>query len=585
MILWSCILAFIFLSTSIFYFPGWFDSPELVLAIETLGVSHPPGQPIYLLLAKPFTYLPLGTVAYRTSLFSLTCFIVANFFFAKTIVRLLDSYSNKTLYGCVFIALAVFSPELVLQSNRTELYALCMCLSSIIIYLVISYEQSADARLLLIAAFVLGCFMLVHPVLALPHLIAPVAIIRSKKNLKHFIVASLFLMTASLILLYMPLRATTNPSLNWGDPKTLRAFLHGVFALDYSSFHVPSLKIKTLLSLLTHHLGITQLSLTFLGLILLFKNQKKRVFTLFLIVIATSFIFSLRVGFYSQNPDSYGYIANAILLIHLLAVLGVIQIKTLPTSSKIKACLIGVSILVLIMPKLKPARAVTQISGGQEVALLSQAPLSVRASSIFVLSSDHWIFPMWYRNHLSLQASSHLFAAEGLMNTKWYQKKTKNRFDQLKWAKQLFSEQNNPKALALYQLLQHRPILTNELFSKCHAQDIFKIEEGMCAQLALFYFKGTILEKHYSKGLLFLESYLNFPKLVSRKPDCKKPKNVNLPFQLESHKMASFLPTLSHLRNEYLLLYLGCYGGVEKSLLQILPNETLDDRNWKKWLL
>jgi len=45
----------------------------MIMAAEKLGVSHPPGYPLYLLLTNLFTYLPIGTVAYRANLCAVVC--------------------------------------------------------------------------------------------------------------------------------------------------------------------------------------------------------------------------------------------------------------------------------------------------------------------------------------------------------------------------------------------------------------------------------------------------------------------------------------------------------------------------------
>ena len=46
------------------------DSPEMVNTAFALGVSHPAGFPAYNLLAKGFTFIPLGSVAFKVNLFS-----------------------------------------------------------------------------------------------------------------------------------------------------------------------------------------------------------------------------------------------------------------------------------------------------------------------------------------------------------------------------------------------------------------------------------------------------------------------------------------------------------------------------------
>ena len=47
--------------------PYWLDSPEFTAAAQTLGMPHPPGNPLYVMLTKPFTLIPLGGVAFRVS--------------------------------------------------------------------------------------------------------------------------------------------------------------------------------------------------------------------------------------------------------------------------------------------------------------------------------------------------------------------------------------------------------------------------------------------------------------------------------------------------------------------------------------
>src|SRR5690349_13982207 len=49
------------------------DSGELIAAVHTGSVAHPPGYPLYTLLAKLFTFIPYGSIAWRINLFSACC--------------------------------------------------------------------------------------------------------------------------------------------------------------------------------------------------------------------------------------------------------------------------------------------------------------------------------------------------------------------------------------------------------------------------------------------------------------------------------------------------------------------------------
>ncbi|TMQ54271.1 MAG: DUF2723 domain-containing protein [Candidatus Eisenbacteria bacterium] len=46
------------------------DSGELILAAQSMGIPHPPGYPLWVLLARAAAVLPWGTVAFRVNALS-----------------------------------------------------------------------------------------------------------------------------------------------------------------------------------------------------------------------------------------------------------------------------------------------------------------------------------------------------------------------------------------------------------------------------------------------------------------------------------------------------------------------------------
>src|SRR3954463_15245087 len=54
--------------------PAYRDSGDMINAVSTLGIAHPPGYPLYVVLATLFTALfPSAHAAYRVNLFSAVC--------------------------------------------------------------------------------------------------------------------------------------------------------------------------------------------------------------------------------------------------------------------------------------------------------------------------------------------------------------------------------------------------------------------------------------------------------------------------------------------------------------------------------
>ena len=60
------------------------DSGELITASYTWGIPHPTGYPTYTLLSKLFSFLPVGTIAFRYNLFSAVAAALAAGFVATT---------------------------------------------------------------------------------------------------------------------------------------------------------------------------------------------------------------------------------------------------------------------------------------------------------------------------------------------------------------------------------------------------------------------------------------------------------------------------------------------------------------------
>src|SRR5271157_109392 len=65
------------------------DSGELTTEIYQMGACHPPGYPLYGILGKLFTFLPVGDIAYRVNLYVAFSGAFAIFMFYLVMVKLL----------------------------------------------------------------------------------------------------------------------------------------------------------------------------------------------------------------------------------------------------------------------------------------------------------------------------------------------------------------------------------------------------------------------------------------------------------------------------------------------------------------
>ena len=108
--------------------PG--DSGEFQFAAPLLSIVHPTGYPLYLLLAKLFTLIPIGTVAYRVNLFSAACAALAVALLYDATWRALErstpaSARATNRWAALIAALTfAFTPTFWAQAIKAEVYAL-----------------------------------------------------------------------------------------------------------------------------------------------------------------------------------------------------------------------------------------------------------------------------------------------------------------------------------------------------------------------------------------------------------------------------------------------------------------------------
>src|SRR3989338_5972080 len=96
------------------------DAAEFAAAVPTLGITHPSGFPLYMLLGKLFTILvPIGEMAWRVNLFSAitTSFALAVFYYAlRSLLTIEKNWSNPS--KSVIISFICFVSSLTLGFSQ-----------------------------------------------------------------------------------------------------------------------------------------------------------------------------------------------------------------------------------------------------------------------------------------------------------------------------------------------------------------------------------------------------------------------------------------------------------------------------------
>ena len=221
----------------------FWDAPEYITAAHALGIPHPPGSPLFVILAHAWGLLPLGAdYARRINLFAAGTSAAAAGLWFLVADRWLGAVASPrwarraaaaagALVGAT--AFTVWNQSVV----NEKVYTVSVLTIALVLWLVIRWaDQPADARrdrYLVLIVYLMG-------VLAAPAVLAYVLATdpRALTRPRFLVAAALVAAVGTSVDLFMPIRAHFDPYLNEGEP-TSWAALHAV--LTREQFGKPSI--------------------------------------------------------------------------------------------------------------------------------------------------------------------------------------------------------------------------------------------------------------------------------------------------------------------------------------------------------
>jgi tetratricopeptide (TPR) repeat protein len=210
------------------------DSGELIAAAYYFGIPHPPGYPLWTMLCGLFVRLvPVDPIAWRANFFSATCAAFAAVVAYAALRELRVSRSAAAVGGLVWI----WTHWAWKQAVIAEVYSLNALLTAAVFWAALCWYRTRREWCLVAAGLMAGLGMSNHHQIAFACLALMIWVLWHEwRLLLRWRLVALCIGAFVLGLLpyiYLPLRAASDPPMNWGDPSTAERFWAHVSRAPY----------------------------------------------------------------------------------------------------------------------------------------------------------------------------------------------------------------------------------------------------------------------------------------------------------------------------------------------------------------
>lgn len=502
------------------------DSGELAAVQATLEIAHPTGYPLFTLLGYLFSLIPLPfSKIFQLNILAAIYCSAAVGVFTYTIKYCLDNLSSfktkksiqnesakkekkkgkyqiekidkqvelsesikliTSVFGGLILA---FSKTFWFQSTSVEVYSLHLLLITLVILFllkayVMSFENDKLSHWLMFAFFLaLGFTNHLTTLMILPGT-AYLYFSRYKFNSASFkklaLMILLFIIVLVAIYSYLPLRASQNPILNWGNPLDWERIYRHVTGKQYqvwlfTSFDSAGKQFNHFWSILPFEFFVGLL-LVVIGLfVTLFKS---RILGWFVLI---TFLFTL---FYSINYDIHdidSYFLLAFIMLSFFAAFGALKILEMKSLQRNLAIIILAVVIAiqLFFNFIKVNQSGVYTFEDYTKAVMNTVPNN---SVIFSYQWDYFISASYYYQYVENFRKDVTVIDKELLRRSWYYNQinnhdpkvlngVRNELDQFLIALQPFERDENFDAKRLENL--YRSIMSNLIKTNINERDYF----------------------------------------------------------------------------------------------------------------
>jgi hypothetical protein len=207
------------------------DASEYITAAYTLGIPHPPGNPLFVLLGRVASLVPIGEVAFRVNLLAAVSsaaaagiwFLVVERVVAQSIAQRWVQLTGGALAALLSAtAFTVWNQSVV----NEKVYTVSLAFFAVVSWLTVRWCDDPDGRqadrILVLIAYLIGLGYANHPAgfLVGPAVAVAVLVRRPRTLLRWKLIAAacVALVLGLTPFAVEPIRAAHHPALNEGEP-------------------------------------------------------------------------------------------------------------------------------------------------------------------------------------------------------------------------------------------------------------------------------------------------------------------------------------------------------------------------------
>ncbi len=282
---------------------GW-DTTWLHIQVPLLYVGQTTGFPIAFLTGKLFSFIPIGTMAYRLNMYSAFWGAISIFVLFIFITKLLKKEYYIAFITAVFFA---FYKVFWLQTNRFEVYTLNTFFTAIIMLMGFYWASTKSNKFLYLYYFLIGLSFTNHPIslfLAPAFIIFPIYVEwRQVFKIKKFFIILALIISPNLLYLYIPIRSLQG----YGNVTTFSRFINYISGEGYKSdfgfkgFEMLKKMLLEYIALLKGDFTIVVLVIFIIGMVYLAIRQKKY----FILIISLIVLNFVPILFYEKTATHF----------------------------------------------------------------------------------------------------------------------------------------------------------------------------------------------------------------------------------------------------------------------------------------